>query len=140
MNHHNPFVSLALLAALAATPQAADAQDPVMGDAAAPVAAASQPPQRTLKGDVPTQPDTALPSTSAPATVFREIPSISGRYSFGGKTLMPYLGAGFSGGYTSDLNRTLGSPLPAQTDSGLRSQFGQGLSLNEFQMGLRIPF
>lgn len=53
---------------------------------------------------------------------------------------MPYLGAGFGGGYTSELNRSLTGPSPAQADAGLRSQFGQGFSPNEFQMGLRIPF
>jgi hypothetical protein len=31
------------------------------------------------------------------------------------------------------------SPI-SQTDTGLRSMFGQGLAPSEFQMGLRIPF
>lgn len=53
---------------------------------------------------------------------------------------MPYLGAGFGGGYTSELNRSLTGPPPVQSDIGLRSPLGQGLSPNEFQMGIRIPF
>ena len=53
---------------------------------------------------------------------------------------MPYLGAGFGGGYTSELNRSMTGPPPGQTDPGGRSQFGQGFSPNEFQMGFRIPF
>lgn len=82
----------------------------------------------------------ALPSSATSSAIFRDIPSISGRYSVGGRTVMPYLGAGFGGGYTSELNRSLTGPSPAQPDAGLRSQFGQGFSPNEFQMGLRIPF
>lgn len=53
---------------------------------------------------------------------------------------MPYLGAGFGGGYASDLNRSLGGVPSMPTDSGLRSQLGQGLSPIEFQVGVRIPF
>lgn len=53
---------------------------------------------------------------------------------------MPYIGAGFGGGYSSEVDRSLGSAPPAQGDSGLRSQFGQGFSPNEFQMGVRISF
>ncbi len=82
----------------------------------------------------------ALPLYSPSSTIFRDIPSISGRYSVGGRIIMPYLGAGFGGGYTSELNRSLTGPPPVQSDVGLRSQFGQGFSPNEFQMGLRIPF
>lgn len=82
----------------------------------------------------------ALPLYSPSSSVFRDIPSISGRYSVGGRTILPYLGAGFGGGYTSELNRSLTGPPPVQPDVGLRSQFGQGISPNEFQMGLRIPF
>lgn len=92
-------------------------------------------------GAAPEVPATAdLPVQLSPATIFRDIPSISGRYSVGGHVIVPYLGAGFGGGYTSELNRSLTGPPPVQTDIGLRSQFGQGISPNEFQLGLRIPF
>lgn len=89
---------------------------------------------------LPSQSQVQLPSQSVTATIYRDIPSISGRYSVGGKTIMPYLGIGFSGGFTSDLNRSLSGPSSVPTDSGLRIQFGQNLSPSEFQMGLRIPF
>lgn len=90
--------------------------------------------------EMPGQAPAALLQSPSSSAIFRDIPSISGRYSVGGRTVMPYLGAGFGGGYTSELNRSLTGPPPAQPDAGLRSQFGQGFSPNEFQMGLRIPF
>ena len=70
---------------------------------------------------------------------FRDIPSISGDYSVKGTRIMPYIGAGFGHGYSSDVDRSLNSPS-SQTDPGLRSLFGQGVTPSEFQMGLRIPF
>ncbi len=100
--------------------------------------------QQSSKGgvapEVPFDAPVLLPLSSPSSSIFRDIPSISGRYSVGGRTIMPYLGAGFGGGYTSELNRSLTGPPPVQSDVGLRSPLGQGLSPNEFQMGLRIPF
>ena len=93
-----------------------------------------------VASEVPFYEPASLPQSSPSSSIVRDIPSISGRYSVGGRTIMPYLGAGFGGGYTSELNRSLTGPPPVQSDVGLRSQFGQGLSPNEFQMGLRIPF
>jgi len=96
--------------------------------------------QGSVASEVPFNAPASLPLYSPSSSIFRDIPSISGRYSVGGRTIMPYLGAGFGGGYTSELNRSLtGPPLP-QSDVGLRSPLGQGLSPNEFQLGLRIPF
>lgn len=111
-----------------------------MADAVALVRADSLPPQHSLTNDVPPQPPIAAPSQAASATVSRDPPSISGRYSFGGETVLPYVGAGFGGGSASEFNRPSGGTPPVQTDLGLRSQFGQGFSPNEFQMGVRIPF
>lgn len=93
-----------------------------------------------VASEVPFYAPDSLPLSSPSSSIFRDIPSISGRYSVGGRTIMPYLGAGFGGGYTSELNRSLTGPPPVQSDVGLRSPLGQGLSPNEFQMGLRIPF
>ncbi|NOS78641.1 MAG: hypothetical protein HOP35_11915 [Nitrospira sp.] len=93
-----------------------------------------------VESEVPLYAPASLPSYSSSSSIFRDIPSISGRYSVGGRTIMPYIGAGFGGGYTSELNRSLTGPPPVQSDIGLRSQFGQGFSPNEFQMGFRIPF
>ena len=81
-----------------------------------------------------------MPDLAAPSTFFREVPSISGQYSFGGRPVLPYLGAGFGNGYTSDLDRSLNHPRSTAVDSGFRTQLGQGLAPNEFQMGIRIPF
>ena len=81
----------------------------------------------------------SLESLTASKT-FRDIPSISGNYTVKGTRIMPYIGAGFGHGYTSDVDRSLNSSLSTQTDPGLRSMLGQGLTPSEFQMGLRIPF
>jgi hypothetical protein len=53
---------------------------------------------------------------------------------------MPYIGAGFGQSYSSDLDRSVNGSSSIQTDSGLRSLFGQGLTPSEFQMGIRVPF
>ena len=55
----------------------------------------------------------------------RDVPSISGRYSIGGRTLLPYLGAGFSGGYSSELNRSFNVSPPAQNDLGFEVSLGR---------------
>ena len=81
----------------------------------------------------------SLESLTASKT-FRDIPSISGNYTVKGTRIMPYIGAGFGHGYTSDVDRSLNSSPSIQTDPGLRSMLGQGLTPSEFQMGLRIPF
>lgn len=87
----------------------------------------------------PTNP-TVGPGMNPRSDLFRDIPSVSGKYSIRGTTVMPYVGAGFGSGYASDIDRSLNT-LPSTTpDAGLRSQFGQGISPNEFQMGVRIPF
>ena len=93
-----------------------------------------------LKSDVAGQLPSVPPGPSSPSTVFRNIPSISGDYSVGGTRLMPYIGAGFGSGYTSDLDRSLSGGPSIQTDSGFRNLFGQGLTPSEFQMGIRVPF
>ena len=87
------------------------------------------------------EPPAALSLDSLTASnAFRDLPSISGNYRVKGTTIMPYIGAGFGRGYSSDVDRSLNSSPPSQTDPGLRSLFGQGLTPSEFQMGLRIPF
>lgn len=95
---------------------------------------------KALKNDAATPEPSLTPEPSTSSTVFHDIPSISSRYSVGGTTLMPYLGAGFGSGYASQLDRSLNNSPSLQTDSSFRSLFGQGLAPNEFQMGVRIPF
>jgi hypothetical protein len=93
-----------------------------------------------LKNDVIGR-DAALSLDSLTASnAFRDLPSISGNYTVKGRRIMPYIGAGFGHGYSSDVDRSLNSSPSGQTDPGLRSMFGQGLTPSEFQMGLRIPF
>jgi hypothetical protein len=108
-------------------------------DSSAPVAIGKLNPPG-LSNDVAGHAPSAPPGSSTPSNVFRDIPSISGGYSVGGTTLKPYLGAGFGSGYASELDRSLNHSPSPQTDSGVRSLFGQGLTPNEFQMGIRIPF
>ena len=80
------------------------------------------------------------PSSGFSAQSWREVPSISGQYSIGGTTVMPFLGAGFGGGYASDVDRSMKSGFSTPADPGLRSWVGQSLVPNEFRLGVRIPF
>ncbi|WP_173050205.1 hypothetical protein [Nitrospira sp. KM1] len=82
----------------------------------------------------------SMPSVSSPSTLYREVPSINGEYSVGGQTFLPYLGAGFNSGYSSQLDRSLNSGLSPTAVPGVGNNLGQSLSPNEFQMGVRIPF
>lgn len=81
---------------------------------------------------------------SGSSALFREVPSITGRYSVGGTTLLPFVAAGFNGGYTERDRAMNPTTAPSLSDQmGLRgqwSQFGPGMAPNEFQMGVRIPF
>ena len=140
MKHYSAIVPILLIAALAGPTQGVAARDRVMADPAALGETNSQLSSSMLKNDVPIQPPIVVPSESASSSDLRDIPSISGRYSIGGRTLLPYVGAGFSGGYGSEFNRSLGGAPPTQSDFGLRSQFGQSVSPNEFQMGIRFSF
>jgi len=104
-------------------------------------------PESVAKGEwVPPKTEAAI---SAPALspdagfspqIWREVPSISGYYSIGGTTVMPFLGAGFGGGYVSDLDRSIKSELSTPSDSRIQSRVGQSLVPNEFRLGIRIPF
>ena len=96
---------------------------------------------------VPSQESTLAPpigaaafERSAASTIFRELPSVNGRYSLGQTTILPYVGAGFGNGYATQLERSMGGGSSLQTEPGLRNAFGQSLTPNEFQMGVRIPF
>ena len=133
-------VPLLLCAVLAVSARSVAAQGEPVPESPALQSLNQQFSQGGIASEVPFYEPAALPLYSPSSSIFRDIPSISGRYSVGGRTIMPYLGAGFGGGYTSELNRSLTGPPPVQSDVGLRSPLGQGLSPNEFQMGLRIPF
>ncbi len=97
-------------------------------------------PRRAIAGEDHTPPRSDQPGKSAASTLYRDMPSVSGSYSIGGKTIMPYVGAGFGGGYASELDRHMGSAAPVPSEPRTGSQFAPGFSPNEFQMGVRIPF
>ena len=81
-----------------------------------------------------------VPVTPSANSLYRDVPSLSGRYSAGGMTLLPYIGAGFGAGYSSELNRALAPNPEPQQNLNLGGLSGQSLVPNEFQMGIRIPF
>ena len=98
---------------------------------------------------VPTSTEAAvrpMPSASVPvenALVLRSIPTVSKPISVGGTTLMPYIGAGFGGGYATELDRSLNTMQSLSSGSfnaGLKNLFGQQLVPNEVQLGVRFPF
>ncbi|HJU03748.1 MAG TPA: hypothetical protein VJ692_01250 [Nitrospiraceae bacterium] len=78
--------------------------------------------------------DTFSLSSGLSTNLFRQPPVITGRYSLHGQTIMPYLGAGFNAGGTTDTNSTIFQ------DRLFRESPGHSMMPNEFQMGLRIPF
>lgn len=71
--------------------------------------------------------------------VVRQAPALTGRFQFNDQTFIPFIGAGFGGGYANDRDRALGSNglfhNPAQS-----GDLGKNMMPNEFNLGLRIPF
>ena len=139
MKHSSAGIVMVLVAALVAPIQGIAASDPVMVDSAVLGDSSNQLASSAPETTIPNQPPLAVPSAAVSSADVRDIPSISGRYAIGGRTLLPYIGAGFSGGYSSEFGRSLAVVPPTQNDFGLRSQFGQSVSPNEFQVGIRIP-
>ena len=89
------------------------------------------------------------PSASLPVgnmVILRTLPSVSNQISVGGTTLLPYIGAGFGGGYLTELDRSLNAVSSGLSSSfsapnaGLKSLVGQSLIPNEVQLGIRFPF
>ncbi|MBL8075622.1 MAG: hypothetical protein JNL29_14735 [Nitrospira sp.] len=77
--------------------------------------------------------------------VLRTIPSLSTEVSVSGLTLVPYVAAGFGGGYVTERDRALHtvpstSLAPASTAIGLRNFVGPHLIPNEVHLGIRVPF
>jgi hypothetical protein len=87
-----------------------------------------------------------MPSPAVPienGLVLRTLPTVSKPISVGGTTLVPYIGAGFGGGYTTELDRSLNTAQSASSGSfnaGPKNLFGQQLIPNEVQLGVRFPF
>ena len=83
-------------------------------------------------------------SSGVTNNLFSEPPSLAGQYRVHGAKVMPYIGLGFTGGETTDVNRTvtresaLRSAL--QQDRLMTDSLGKTLVPNEVQLGVRIPF
>ena len=74
------------------------------------------------------------------ADLFRQSPVLSGRLRVSEQTLIPYIGAGFGGGYVTERDRAL-NPQPTLPQQNLFGEaMGKSMMPNEFQMGIRIPF
>lgn len=83
--------------------------------------------------------ETAAP-TDQQSDLFRQAPTLSGRLRVSEQTFIPYIGAGFGGGYVTERDRAL-NPQPMLPQQHLFGEsMGKGMMPNEFQMGIRIPF
>lgn len=82
----------------------------------------------------------SMPMPDRSETLLREPPTIHGELQFGEQTLIPYVGAGFGGGYVTEQDRMLGPDPTLQNKNILGDGSGKGYMPNEFQMGVRIPF
>jgi len=91
----------------------------------------------------------ATPSASLPVDnlfTLRTLPSVSKQISIGETKLLPFIGAGFGGGYLTELDRSLNAVSSGLSSSfsapntGLKSLVGQHLIPNEVQLGIRVPF
>lgn len=74
--------------------------------------------------------------------ILRTLPTMSKQILVGGTTLLPYIGAGFGGGYLTELDRSLNSASSISStmvNSSLKN-LSQGLLPNEVQLGIRFPF
>ncbi len=74
--------------------------------------------------------------------ILRTLPTMSKEILVGGTTLLPYIGAGFGGGYLTELDRSLNSAssISSNTINPSLKNLSQGLLPNEVQMGIRFPF
>ena len=72
--------------------------------------------------------------------IIRQTPTLSGRVRLSEQTLIPYIGAGFGGGFVTERDRALGPSSGFLQQNLLGESLGKGVMPNEFQMGIRIPF
>ena len=72
--------------------------------------------------------------------IIRQTPTLSGRLQLSEQTLIPYVGAGFGGGFVTDRDRALGPSSMFPQQNILGESLGKGMMPNEFQIGIRIPF
>ena len=83
-------------------------------------------------------------SSSVTNDLFSQPATLAGRYTMNGSTVIPYIGLGFGGGETTDVNRTVTRQSALQNsiqqDRLMNDVLGKTLVPNEFQLGIRIPF
>ncbi len=72
--------------------------------------------------------------------IIRQTPTLSGRLQVSEQTLIPYVGAGFGGGFVTERDRALGPASVFPQQNLLGDSLGKGMMPNEFHMGIRIPF
>jgi hypothetical protein len=72
--------------------------------------------------------------------IIRQTPTLSGRLQLSQQTLLPYIGAGFGGGFVTERDRAMGPSSVIPQQNLLGESLGKGVMPNEFQMGIRIPF
>jgi hypothetical protein len=72
--------------------------------------------------------------------IVRQTPTLSGRLEINKQTLLPYIGAGFGGGFVTERDRAFGPSSVSPQQNPLGESLGKGPMPNEFQMGVRIPF
>ncbi len=95
-------------------------------------------------GAVRTQPPSALSQlptvNDRGQDIFRQTPTLSGRLDVSEQTLIPYVGAGFGGGFVTERDRALGPSSGFPQQNLLGESLSKGMMPNEFQMGIRFPF
>jgi hypothetical protein len=83
-------------------------------------------------------------SSSVTNHLFSQPATLAGPYTMNGSTVIPYIGVGFGGGETTDVNRTVArqSALQSSTqqDPLMNDVLRKTFVPNEFQLGIRIPF
>lgn len=111
-----------------------------VGQAMADTAANQIPAWATLRSQVQGEAASASAGNEQRADLFRQAPVLSGRLRVSEQTVMPYIGAGFGGGYVTERDRAL-NPQPSVPQQSLfGDSMGKSMMPNEFQMGIRIPF
>lgn len=93
-----------------------------------------------LRGQSTPAAPTYTPALDPNRNIMRQAPALSGRFQLKDQTFIPFIGAGFGGGYTTDRDRALGSNWPQQNQTLSGDTFGKNMMPNEVNMGFRIPF
>jgi hypothetical protein len=134
------FAPFLLALALLAFPTPTRGDEPLLMTPVSPVLTVPAP---VTNSSLSLLPSTAL-SSGATNNVFSQPPTLAGRYTMNGSTVIPYIGLGFGGGETTDVNRTAARQSMLQSsvqqDRLLNDVLGKSLVPNEFQVGIRIPF